>query len=185
MHDRGDPAAENAPKDGEKPPTDSDEDWGSQWPGSPEKPKASAKKMLMPTAKKRAKTPGVEVEESEPIGDEGEEILDDDFCDCDEGQYAGRSDWAEAVTKAAAVGADYAMGSLHGADESGATSSGGDEMINLSRKEMAEVLSTIESARASAAHAAKLSVAAAHAFRREHEKLVAMKEKMEQLAANR
>ena len=38
---------------------------------------------------------------------------------------------------------------------------------------------------ASAAHAAKLSVAAAHAFRREHEKLVAMKEKMEQLAANR
>ena len=141
--------------------------------------------MLMPTAKKRAKTPGVEVGESEPIGDEGEENLDDIFCDCDEGQYAGRSDWTEAVTKAAAVGADYAMGTLQGADESGATSSGGDEMIKLSRKEMAEVVSTIESARASAAHAAKLSVAAAHAFRREHEKLVAMKEKMEQLAANR
>ena len=185
MHDRGDPVAENARKDEEKPPTDSDDDWGSQWPGSPKKPKASAKKMLMPTAKKKAKTPGVEVEESEPIGDEGEEILDDDFCDCDEGQYAGRSDWTEAVTKAAAVGAEYAMGTLQGADESGATSSGGDEMIKLSRKEMAEILSTIESARASAAHAGKLSVAAAHAFRREHEKLVAVKEKFEKIAANR
>ena len=185
MHDRGDPVAENARKDEEKLPTDSDDDWGSQWKGSPKKPKASAKKMLMPTAKKRAKTPGVEVEESEPIGDEGEEILDDDYCDCDEDLYAEPSEFTEAVTKAAAVGADYAMGTLQGADESGATSSGGDEMIKLSRKELAEILSTIESARASAAHAGKLSVAAAHAFRREHEKLVAVKEKFEKIAANR
>ena len=184
MHDRGDPAAENAPKDGEKPPTDSDEDWGSQWPGSPEKPKASAKKMLMPTAKKKAKTPGVEVEESEPIGDEGEEILDDDYCDCDEDLYAESSEFTEAVTKAAAVGADYAMGTLQGADESGATSSGGDEMIKISRKEMAEVAAAIEAARASAAHAAKLSVAAAHAFRKEEVRLGAMKKKIEQLTHN-
>ena len=74
---------------------------------------------------------------------------------------------------------------MQNANESGATASGGEEMIKLSRTDLAEVSAAIEAARASAAHAAKLSVAAAHAFRKEHDKLVAMQKKIEQITANK
>ena len=196
MHDRGDPAAEEkAPKDGENLPADSDEDWGSQWPGSPKKNKSAApKKALLPTAKKRARPPVVsadEVEAGEPVAAENE-VADDDYISADEEEfqqledpYAESSEFAAAVAKSTAVGVVHAMGALHNANESGASSSGGEEMIKLSRTEMAEVAAAIEAARASAAHAAKLSVAAAHAFRKEHERLVAMQKKIEQITANK
>ena len=194
MHDRGDPAAEeNAPKYGEKPPADSDEDWGSQWPGSPKKNKSAApKKALLPTAKKRARpvVPADEVEAGEPVAAE-EEVADDDYISADEcdfqyveDPYAESSEFAAEVAKATAVGVVHAMGALQGANEGGASPSGGEEMIKLSRTEMAEVVAAIEAARASAAHAAKLSVAAAHAFRKEEVRLDAMKKKIEQLTHN-
>ena len=195
MHDRGDPAAEEkAPKYGENPPADSDEDWGSQWPGSPKKNKSAApKKALLPTAKKRARPPvgsADEVEAGEQVAAENE-VADDDYISADEEEfqqmedpYSATSEFAAVVAKSTAVGVVHAMGALQNANETGASSSGGEEMIKLSRTEMAEVAAAIEAARASAAHAAKLSVAAAHAFRKEEVRLGAMKNKIEQLTHN-
>ena len=196
MHDRGDPAAEEkASKYGENPPADSDEDWGSQWPSSPKKNKSAApQKELLPTAKKRARPPvdaADEVEAGEQVA-AVHEVADDDYISADEDEfqqmedpYSATSEFAAVIAKSTAVGVVHAMGALQNANESGATASGGEEMIKLSRTDLAEVSAAIEAARASAAHAAKLSVAAAHAFRKEHDKLVAMQKKIEQITANK
>ena len=97
-----------------------------------------------------------------------------------EDPYADSAMFAEHVAKATAVGVVAGIRALQSASEGGSSSSGV-PMIKVSKTKMAEVVEAVNSAAVSAAHASKLSIAAAQAFKQEEVRLHKMKKMLAEL----
>ena len=88
--------------------------------------------------------------------------------------YAELSLFGETVAKETAENVLADMQSLQSAIKGGSSSSG-EPMIKVSKKKLGDVVKSINSAAAAAAHAEKLSYSAAQAFQTEEVKLGSMK----------
>ena len=93
--------------------------------------------------------------------------------------YARSAVFVEQVAKATAVGVVH--GILQKASEGGGASSSGEPKTKLQKPDVMEFVAVVESARAAAAHASQLSIAAAQAFKNEEQTLAEMKKKLHEL----
>jgi len=99
-----------------------------------------------------------------------------------EDPYAESAEFAGHIAKATAIGVVHGMRALKDASEGGG-SSGGEPMDKL-KKDLVHVVKTVEAAAAAAAHAQKLSIAAAQAFRKEEVQLQTWKKKLDGILAS-